>query len=76
MGEIDLAATMDRLLSAIHDLPLVGAVDIGAMEDRWTDIEVVLALASEGGARTLDPHQAADVHQSMDAIIEMVSKAL
>lgn len=76
LGEISLAATLDHLWEDIHDLPEALSGGVGDLEDQWTEIEAVYALAAEAEQPMLDPGQARDVHASMDAIIAIMERAL
>ncbi len=71
-----MAITLDRLLSEIELLPGDVDLDLGELEDRWTDIEIVYALAAEAGAKVLDDDAAAKVHASMDSIVRLATQAL
>ena len=76
LGPLSLAATLDRLWAEIHDLPEALSGIVGDLEDQWSEIEAVYALAAEAEQPRLDPGQASDVHASMDAIIAIMERAL
>ena len=76
LGELSLAATLDRLLSEIDLLPEEGDLNLGELEDRWTDIEIIYALAAEAGLKVLDGEDAAKIHTAMDEMVRLATRAL
>lgn len=76
LGTLSLASMLDRLLDEIELLPDGVDLDIGELEDRWTDIEVISALAAEGGSKALNGEDAAKVHAAMDAMVDLATRAL
>jgi hypothetical protein len=65
-GKLRLSAFLDRTWAQIHDLSPQAGMDVAALEDLWTDIEIVYAQASAARQSTLDAEQARDVERAVD----------
>ena len=65
-GRQDLRAFLDRSEEQIGDLADEPGLDIGLLEDLWTEIEIIYAIASAEGREQLGDAEARSVLTLLD----------
>lgn len=74
--KINIDQFLNKSLDQVHDLPEDTALDVGAFEDAWGEIEIIYALAVEAGQTALDAKQTAEVEKAVQEMERLIAKAL
>jgi hypothetical protein len=74
-GNLRLSTFLDHTWAQIHDLAPEADVDVSALEDLWTDIEIIYAQASAARQSLLDDEQAEDVERIIDDMVSALGGA-
>lgn len=72
-GRLDLLSCINLLWTQTHGLEPLYEHYVGPIEDHLSDIEIIYALAAEGGQGILDEVQAEEVEKALDDIVKMLT---
>lgn len=72
-GKLRFSGFLDRTWSQIHDLPASAAVDPIALEDVWTELEIIYAQASAAGQLQLDEEQQQQVTHAIGELASLLT---